>query len=101
MWNFATQGNGQDKFRSIQSNCLKKTPGAFETASFEVLEMETAVPLVNSRLTDFAAIKSMKIKSGLNKKNLIKELSTVINKKFAIDHNMKSLSDSEILKNTC
>ena len=43
----------------------------------------------------------MKIKSGLNKKNLIKELSTVINKKFAIDHNMKSLSDSEILKNTC
>jgi hypothetical protein len=45
VWNFAIQAKDKDKLKSIQGNCLKRTLGAVKTASFEVLEMEAAVPL--------------------------------------------------------
>ena len=49
VWNFAIQDKDKEKFRSIK-NCLKRALGAIKTNSFEVLEMEAAVPPVNLRL---------------------------------------------------
>jgi hypothetical protein len=43
-------------------------------------------------------MKSMRLKYGLSKENPVRELSTVTDKKSPIGHNMKHLSDSEILK---
>jgi hypothetical protein len=43
-------------------------------------------------------MKSMRLKYGLSKENLVRKLFIVTDKKSPIDHNMKHLSDSKILK---
>ena len=77
VWNFAIQGKDKDKFRSIQGNCLKRALGSIKTNSFEVLEMEAAVPPVNLRLEYLAAVKTMRLKYGLSRENPVRELSTI------------------------
>lgn len=61
--------------------------------------MEAAIPSVKLRLGYLAAIKSIRLKNELNKENLVKELPTITDKKKTpINHNMRYLSDSKILK---
>lgn len=98
VWNFAIQSKDRDRFRSIQGNCLKRALGAVKTTSFEVLEIEAAIPPVNLRLEYLAAMKSIRLKYGLNDQNPVRELSTVTDEKSPIGYNMKHLCDSEILK---
>jgi hypothetical protein len=43
-------------------------------------------------------MKSMRLKYGLSKENPVRELPTVTDKKSPIGHNIKHLSDSEVLK---
>ena len=97
VWNFAIQGKDKKKFRSIQRNCLKRALGAIKTNSFEVLEMEAAVPPVNLRLEYLAAVKTMRLKCGLSRENPVREFSSITDEKPPIGYNIKQLSESEIL----
>ena len=96
VWDFAIQGKKKDKFRTIQGNCLKKALGVIKTNSFEVLEMEAAVPPVNLRLEYLAAVKIIRLKYDLSKENPVRKLFTITDKKSPIGYNMKQLSESEI-----
>lgn len=99
VWNFAIQSKDKDRFRSIQGNCLKRALGAVKTTSFEVLEVETAVPPVDFRLEYLAAMKSIRLKYGLCRENPVSELSTITDEKSPIGYNMKHLSNLEIPEN--
>lgn len=98
VWNFAIQSKDKDRFRSIQGNCLKRALGAVKTTSFEVLEIEAAVPPVHFRLEYLAAMKSIRLKYGLNRENPVSELSTITDEKSPIGYNMKHLSNLEFPK---